>query len=98
MKHDGTVKNISPTGQGVTPLQLAVSLDLGDIVQVLLVTGAEVDAKDGDGKTSLHHAAANGMGKVHDNFKDLAVFLFLYGPLRWIKVQDVPQLTGLINS
>ena len=41
---------------GRTPIMLAAQNDCYDVVKVLLDNGANVDVKDCDSKTVLHHA------------------------------------------
>lgn len=57
--------NTNRMGQGHTPLHLAADEDrkLG-LIELLLARGADVNAKDGSGKTPLHRAAGNDCIKV----------------------------------
>jgi ankyrin repeat protein len=57
--------NTTRMGQGHTPLHLAADDDrkLG-LIELLLARGADVNARDGYGKTPLHHAAGSDCIKV----------------------------------
>ena len=53
------------SGQGYTPLLLATSLNLAEIAQLLLVTGADPNVQDWDNdRAAIHFAAAGGFGNV----------------------------------
>jgi ankyrin repeat protein len=49
---------------GRTPLIMAVAFDKKDVVQFLLASKADVDGRDKDGWTALHHAADDGKGAI----------------------------------
>jgi len=40
----------------MTPIQLAIYRERRDIVEILIAAGADVNAKDTNGETALHHA------------------------------------------
>ena len=66
-------------GQGYSPLLLATSLEMEMIVQILLMTGAEANTADFDGKTPLHLAASQGFGKVGEWMRNDG----LLGSVKW---------------
>jgi len=49
---------------GQTPLHVAASAGYTAIVELLLSKGADVNAEDGESRTALSHAAANGDGRM----------------------------------
>ena len=54
---------------GVTPLQLAALRDHGRVAEVLIKHGVDIDARDEDGVSAVHHAARHG----HKNMMQLLI-------------------------